>query len=209
MNIAISTKQNDPTTKVLVESQRRLLGTNLNERYPLYRTGKMEPSRSEVVQIGFGLAARLGHANVFAVDVDGDFPFDAVMDYAKRTGREAELGQRIGAIQTWTAEVTNKLKSQTLSQVLREFNDPKAIADGNEFYLETLKYGALDEQPGANLVSAWYKRNFNICAHIVQAAVPGDRLLVVYGAGHAYLLRHCLGGMPGYRIVEANDYLPQ
>jgi hypothetical protein len=25
------------------------------------------------------------------------------------------------------------------------------------------------------------------------------------GSGHAFLLRHCLGGVPGWRI---NDYLP-
>jgi len=45
-------------------------------------------------------------------------------------------------------------------------------------------------------------------ARITQIAQPGDRILVVYGNGHAYLLRHCLSGMPGYRIREANGHLP-
>jgi hypothetical protein len=92
---------------------------------------------------------------------------------------------------------------------LRQFNEPDAVAKGNEFYLDTLHYGALDEQPGATLVAHWYERNFNICARIVQIAQPGDRILVVYGSGHSYLLRHCLGGVPGFRVVEANDFLPK
>lgn len=32
---------------------------------------------------------------------------------------------------------------------------------------------------------------------------------VLYGSGHAFLLRQCVSEMPGYRLVEANDYLPQ
>lgn len=195
-------------TKIAVEAQRRQPGTNFSERYPLFRAGKMEPSANEVVQLGYALAQRLGHQNVYAVDVDGDFPFDAVMAFAKKTGREAKLAANIAAIQAWTAEVSAQLKTKTLGQVLRQHNDPASVAHGNDFYLDTLRYGALDEQPGADLVSRWYERNFKICARIVQAAEPGDRILVIYGSGHAYLLRHCLGGTPGWRIKEANDYLP-
>lgn len=196
-------------TKIAVESQRRQPGTTLSERYPLYRAGKMDPSRSETVQIGFALAKRLGHENIHAVDVSGDFPFEAVMAYAKRSGREAQLGASIAMIQSWTAKLSNQLKTQSIGRVLRDFNEPEAIAQDNAFYLDLLRYGAIDEQPGADLVSSWYKRNFQICARIAQAAAPGDRILVVYGSGHAYLLRHCLGGIPGFKILEANDYLPQ
>jgi uncharacterized protein DUF5694 len=195
-------------TKVAVESQRRQAGTNFSEKYPIYRTGKMEPSRNEVVQLGFGLAARLGHANVYAVDVDGDFPFDAVMAFAKKTGHDAKLGAAIAAIQAWTTDLSAQLKTKTLGQTLRFINEPASVVEGNAFYLDTLRYGALDEQPGANLVSSWYARNFNICARIVQIAEPGDRILIVYGSGHAFLLRHCLGGVPGWHVKEANDYLP-
>jgi hypothetical protein len=195
-------------TKVAVESQRRKPGTNLSETYPIYRTGKSEPSRNEVVQVGFALAARMNHPNVYAVDVDGDFPFEAVMAFAQRTGRGDKLGAQLGAIQAWSAQLEKDLATMTLGQALRQHNDPRFVAQGNAFYLDTLRYGALDDQPGANLVSRWYERNMRICARIVQIAEPGDRVVVLYGSGHSYLLRHCLGGVPGYRIVEANDFLP-
>lgn len=196
-------------TKIAVESQRRRPGTNVSETYPVYRAGKSEPSRNEVAQIGFALASRLGHSDVYAVDVPGDFPFEAVMKYAERTGRGAKLGASVETIQTFVADLDAQLKTKTLGQILRVHNDPRFVAAGNSFYLDVLRYGALDEQPGADLVSRWYERNVRICARIVQIAEPGDRVLVLYGSGHAYLLRHCLGGLPGYRIVESNDFLPR
>jgi Family of unknown function (DUF5694) len=196
-------------SKIAVESQRRQPGSNFSEKYPEFRAGKMGPSANEVVQLGFALAKRLGHQNVYSVDVSGEFPFEAVMAFAQRTGQGEKLGSRIAAIQSWTADIGNQLKSKTLAAVLREFNEPAAVAQGNAFYLDMLQYGAVDEQPGAELVSRWYERNVRICARIVQSAQPGDRILVVYGSGHSYLLRHCLGGAPGFRIIEANDYLPK
>lgn len=196
-------------TVIAVESQRRQPGTPLSERYPQFLAGTLPPSKSEVVQYGFRLAQRLQHKNVYAVDFQGDFPFDGVMAFAKKTGRDAEIAGQIQAIQGDIAKDSEFLKTHSLGALLRAHNDPAKIASDNAFYLDTLRYGALDEQPGAALVSAWYARNFNICARIVQTAKPGDRVLVVFGGGHAFLLRHCLSGITNFRLVEPNDYLPQ
>jgi hypothetical protein len=196
-------------TKVFVESRRRVAGTTFSETYRTFRQGKMTESGNEIVQLGFRLADRLDHKEVYAVDVEGDFPFETVMEWAQKNGRAAKLEGNIAAIQKWAADLTAQLKTKTLSQVMRLHNDPQTIDEGNAFYLDMLRYGAGEDQPGANVVSRWYERNFRICALIAQAVEPGDRILVVYGAGHAYLLRHCLGGIPGYRIKEANDYLPK
>ncbi len=196
-------------TKVFVESRRRVPGTTFSETYRTFRQGKMTESGNEVVQLGFRLADRFNHKEVYAVDVEGDFPFEAVMEWAQKNGRGPKLEAGIAAIQAWTAEQTAQLKTKTISQVLRLHNDPAGVAEGNAFYLDMLRYGAGDAQPGAELVSHWYERNIRICALIAQVADPGDRILIIYGSGHAYLLRHCLGGIPGHRLKEANDYLPE
>ena len=47
-----------------------------------------------------------------------------------------------------------------------------------------------------------------IFARLMQAARPGDRIVVVYGSGHSYWLRQLVQTTPGFRLVEANDYLP-
>jgi hypothetical protein len=54
----------------------------------------------------------------------------------------------------------------------------------------------------------WYRRNFMLCARLAQAAKPGDRIVVLYGSGHAHLLRQCVEEVPGWKLVEPDDYLP-
>ena len=42
----------------------------------------------------------------------------------------------------------------------------------------------------------------------MEVAEPGDRTVVLYGAGHAAWLRHFVQTTPGFELVEAVDYLP-
>jgi hypothetical protein len=53
----------------------------------------------------------------------------------------------------------------------------------------------------------WYLRNAKIFAKLINVAKPGDRILVVYGAGHGYWLRHFAATTPGYTSVDVTPYL--
>jgi hypothetical protein len=88
-------------------------------------------------------------------------------------------------------------------------NDPVLVAQGNGFYRTTLHIGSGKDQPGAELLTAWYHRNFLICANLIQVTRPGDHVIVFYGAGHSFLLRQCVQETPGFKLVEPNDYLPR
>lgn len=194
-------------TRILVEARTRVPGTDFSANYRKFARGELVADRNEVTQLGFRLAQRLHHQEVYAVDVEGEFPFDAVMAWVQKAGLAPQLEARVGQIQARVAETSGQLATHTVGQVLRLFNDPRSIAADHAFYLDTLQYGAGEEQPGAALVASWYERNIRICARIVQAARPGDRLLVLYGSGHAYLLRDCLGSVTGFRLIEVNDFL--
>jgi hypothetical protein len=58
-----------------------------------------------------------------------------------------------------------------------------------------------------DLNAAWYHRNAKIFAKLTQIARPGDRVLVVFGSGHAFWLRHLAQNTPGFTLVEPNGYL--
>jgi len=178
------------------------------ERYPKFLDGSLPPSRNEVVQLGFRLAKETGAA-MHGVDADGDFPYEPVQDYAKAHGRQAILDASNADIQTQVEAQTRLVNTQGISAVLRQLNDPQQLKGDNAFYRDTLKIGAGKDQPGADLLTAWYRRNFLICANLVQLARPGDRMVVFYGSGHAFLLRQCVAETPGFQLVEANDYLPR
>lgn len=179
-----------------------------DQRYDAYRKGALAPSHNEVVQLGFRLAKQAGLSSVAGIDVDGDFPYDAVQAYAGAHGMSDVLAEANAEVETFVKGQDAALRTGTAAGVLRFLNDPAAIAKGNAFYRLMLKVGGGTEQPGADLLTQWYRRNFLICANLVQRAKPGDHVVVFYGSGHSFLLRQCVSEMPGYRLVEPNDYLP-
>jgi uncharacterized protein DUF5694 len=178
-------------------------------RYEAYLKGTLPPSHNEVVQLGFRLAKLSGLATVQGIDVDGDFPYEPVDTYAKAHGQSALLDEQDAAVGAMTDTVSALIRDQGIAAALRFFNDPVNIARSNDFYRTTLKIGGGKDQPGVDLETAWYQRNFRICANLLQTARPGDRVVVFYGSGHALLLRQCVTETPGFKLVEANDYLPK
>jgi hypothetical protein len=179
----------------------------VDERYPKYLDGTLAPSHNEVVQLGFRLAKQTGAA-MHGVDVDGEFPYDTVQDYAKAHGQTALLERLDADTQAEAEAETRLIADKGVAATLRYFNDPERLKGGNAFYRSLLKLGDGGDQPGAALMTAWYKRNFLICANLIQLAKPGDRMVVFYGSGHAFLLRQCVEETPGFHLVEANAYLP-
>jgi hypothetical protein len=180
----------------------------VDQRYPQYLKGTLAPSHNEVVQLGFRLAKTAGLKSVAGIDVDGEFPYEAVDAYAKAHG-ESDILTAAGAdTEKFVKKQGDLLANGTVGGVLRFLNDPELIRNGNAFYRTTLWIGGGKDQPGADLLTQWYRRNFLICANLVQRAKRGDHVVVFYGSGHSFLLRQCVNEMPGYRLVEANGYLP-
>jgi hypothetical protein len=104
--------------------------------------------------------------------------------------------------------LSQRVREGSIGSVLRYMNTPARALDNHGFYVDILRYGDGDTQPGARLVAAWYSRNLAICARLLQALPEGGRAVVFFGEGHAYLLRQCIVEAPGVELVEANDYLP-
>jgi hypothetical protein len=178
------------------------------QRYDAFRKGTLKPSPNESVQLGLRLAETAG-ASIHGIDVDGDFPYDPVAAFAKAHGETALLDEGDARVVADVAKMQTALDSGTLQTTLRIINDPEFVTSSYYFYGLLTRIGAGTEQPGADLLTAWHRRNFLICANLVQSAKPGDRVVVIYGSGHAYLLRQCVQETPGFRTVEANDYLPR
>ena len=196
-------------TKVAVEAVADELPGAALPRYRAYLAGEGTDDRNEIVQIGYRLARQAGLAEVQGIDVDGDFPFEAVQDWAQANGQAAAFQRGVDEITTRVKQIEVFQHDGTVSQALRELNRPEVIASDHGWYTGTLRYGGGAKQPGATLVASWYARNLGICARLVQVAKPGDRIVVLYGAGHSFLLRHCVQTQPGWQLVEPNDYLPR
>lgn len=181
-------------------------------RYERFTPADLAANRDERVQIGFRIAHDLGHAQVYGIDEQSEtvdyFPFDKVQDFAKRTGREAEVDASMQAGAAFVGKMAAMQSSGSVGDLLRWLNDPAVTEQGHrDGYLGVLALGSGKEFPGAELNAMWFLRNAKIFAKLMEVAKPGDRVLVVYGAGHSYWLRELARGTPGFRLVEANDYL--
>lgn len=179
------------------------------ERYAKYLAGTLPPSRNESVQLGFRLASSAGLKVVHGIDFDGDFPYPAVETYGKAHGKSQLLEQMNARVEASNQTEGRLLAEKGISAALRFNNDPAQLKVNQWFYRDALRIGAGSDQPGVDLLTAWYRRNFLICASLLQLAQPGDRVVIIYGGGHAFLLRQCVAETPGYELVETNDYLPK
>lgn len=195
-------------TRIAVERNTDDVPTHTVSTYHEYLDGKRKESRNEIDQIAFRLAEKQGLAEVYGIDVDGSFPYEKVEAYAKKAGRSAELQQAHTEIEKRTAAFNARQSTSSVSELLRAMNTQQAIRQDSAFYMNLLSMGDGNDQPGAELVGQWTMRNLQICARLVQSVKAGDRVVVVYGAGHSSLLRQCIIDMPNWKLVEPNDYLP-
>jgi len=180
----------------------------VTDRYQQYVAGSLPPSRNEVVQLGFRLAKTAG-ADVYSLDADGDFPYERLKNFAATRGFSKLLDDMNSAIQHDVDEEARLLAEKGVSADLRFLNDPVRLANDHAFYRNMLRIGQGGDQPGADLAASWYHRNFLICANLLQLAKPDDRIVIFFGAGHAFQLRQCVSETPGFKLVEPNEYLPK
>lgn len=195
-------------TRVAVETRADELPSRSLPNYAEYLAGKHSQNRNEIHQIGYRLASQMKHEHVYGIDADGEFPFEGLQEFADANGRAAELQAAIDEIGVRTRQFEERARTASVGQLLREMNEPAHVREDHAWYMRTLSYGAGKTQPGAHLVASWTARNIQICARLVQLAKPGDRIVVVYGSGHSHLLRQCVQDMPGWKLAEPNDYLP-
>ena len=193
-------------TKIAVEVLARSVRA-LDSLYAAYRDGRHTLSRNEVQQLGFRLGDRFDLPRLHAIDHEGRFPFEAVMEYAQEHDPEFVHWVQV-TLEAIEEESNRRQIENTLAEILRQENDPARIAEGHGHYLVMSGVGAGDTYVGADLLAAWYERNIRTFADLRALAEPGDRILVIFGGGHAAILREFVEGDPEMELVEANDYLP-
>lgn len=185
-------------------------------KYPAFTPADLAKDPDERVQIGYRVAA-LTAARVIGIDVQelpGEpdyFPFGPVADWAKaHPADQAKLDAAQAEVAAFTSGIERDQRTRTIRQILAGMNGPgpnDQRAMHRRFYNGVIGFGDRDRQPGADLAGRWFTRNAKIFAKLAQATRPGDRVLVVYGAGHKEWLSRLAADTPGFRLVEASAYL--
>ncbi len=192
-------------TKIAVEGE--VGDDGIPKRYADYLVGKHELTRNEIEQIGFRLGKELGHKAVYPVDVDVEFPFQRIVNYAKASGRSKEFDAIMGEMGTMVKAQNAYLASHTVLETLLYMNSDGRVAEDVGAYYRLAGFGEPSDWAGADLVSDWFQRNMRIYSNVVTLVdSPNERVLVIFGAGHLGWLQHDFASTPNLRLRKLAEF---
>jgi Family of unknown function (DUF5694) len=198
-------------TKVMVEMQ-SVAPDLAASAYTNFTPADLKTAANETDQLGFRIARMAGLDVVNAIDEqpgEGEpdyYPYDKLQSAAKTFGQTAIIEGANAPLKRWLSQFEADQKTSSVAELLIRVNSDPLYAAMDSYYA-FLPIGDFDNQAGADLNAAWYLRNAKIFGKLMHLAQPGDRVLVVYGAGHGYWLRHFANTVPGYRSIDPIPYL--
>jgi hypothetical protein len=197
-------------TKIVVECDLED-DAKTQEIYERYLSGNYQLSKNETNQIGFRLAKESGLKKVYCVDWS-DFWDDPAINYEKYAAKDAEMNSFLKEVyrdlKKRVDEEHEKLFTLPVIDQLILINQPARIEEDHRGYFDLLRIGRGKEYIGANYVAWWYRRNLTILDNIIRLTdSPNDRILVIYGAGHAKLLTQFAKESDFYNVESPLKYL--
>ena len=195
-------------TKVLIEAP--LGDRKYPDEYREYLAGQFTLGANEVYQYGFKLAARSRNRTIYPVDTWGPPLYDDNSPSGKRI--DGYLMKHFNDVKDLEsdAEIARDHYLQlhgTYLDELRYLNTDGAIRANAAWYSIFVGMGREANDAGAAYVAQWYSRNCYIFSNILSVVRPGDRVVVLMGQGHEYLLREFVRLNPNLTYVDPLQYL--
>lgn len=207
--IIMDLKRFNPTIIALEVERGSPKDTLTQSEYQRFLKHDFQPDRWEGYQIGFRLARELGHETIYCIDEPGDFPFDVMLRYAEEHDQMEWIENQLQKMEAQVRAEETSMSENTIGQELIRINTPQHLAENHAIYVGSCQIGAGDAFPGTDVLTAWYKRNARIFTNFYRIAGnrSGERILAIFGAGHAHILRELIESVPDFRLIEPNDFL--
>jgi len=181
-------------------------------RYKRYiETGGASTSQNEVVQIGFRLARRLGHPDVYPIDHQmslGNDSLEALL--ARRPVFQRRADSVLTALRADAKADEQTNAGLPIVERLRRANEAAALHAGNSgsMFGSWLVAGEGTNRGGPQLLARWYERNFYMAHNLTRVLRPETRrVLVLVGSGHVPPLRNILDESPQFCPVSPLPFL--
>ena len=192
-------------TKIVLEAEPE--NTQIQERYRAFLESDIPLKGNEREQLGFQLAKQFALPKLILADHQLGMDLGAVMAAAQESGDKR--------FQTWFAEsmaegqaLIERQSKLSVREALVLLNEPALQDRTRDLYLQLARVRSASGYVGADVIADWYKRNFRIFTNLSQAIEsPSDRVLVIFGQGHAHYLRELVKSSPDMELVEPNEYL--
>ena len=190
-------------TKIAVEMVADM-NDSLNIKYKQYRFGNYNLEMNEIYQVGFRIATRFAHEQLYAVDWMGkaDLSYVEMEKWLKEN--QPELYKEIFEGLYFPEFTSNK----SVLDYYRELNEPSWLNHLHKVYLNMSRIGDFDNYIGMQWLSWWYKRNLIIYSNLTRlVSSEDDRILLIVGSSHSSIITKFLEESEAFKIEDPMDYL--
>jgi hypothetical protein len=177
----------------------------INNTYKVYINGQFELEVNETHQLGFRIASELKHERIYPIDWMefgvGNRGYGDVYEWAKTN--QPELFNEIFGEEMLKCD-TNK----SILEMYQDCNNIDEIKKSHKSYINMARIGNIREYVGIDWLIWWYQRNLILFSNICRLAVSeDDRILVIIGSSHIYLLDEFLRESDVVELVDVNKLL--
>lgn len=198
-------------TKVMVEAD-TASQARINQNFADSCKGSRPLTENETEQLGFRIACDMKLTTVYAVDWNelGPIKDEESVDYRAAVERNHQQKQYEAHLAIGKKEAERQqliLDRGTILNMLTYLNSQSYLKQNARAYFRIGMFGTASDPIGANWIQLWFGRNVAIFNNIVRATEKGDRVLVIYGAGHGNLLRRLATDSGVYRVQDPAMWL--
>lgn len=184
---------------------------DLDRDFRAYVQGDLALTPDERQQVGFRIAVHAGLSGVRAIDWNEEGWYggwDLADAYAwARVHAPDAYRELTSASESFVEEFASRQSVSTVTELHAWINRPATLARLHTTYMTTACLGDLPHPSGTEWVAGWYHRNLRIYFNLVRSLRPGERVLVVYGAGHMQLLGQFARYDRRFEVEDVLSYL--
>lgn len=202
-------------TKILLEWEpEQQEKVNLQYRGYLNNQFDISERSNEVYQLGFRLAKKLNHSELFLFDDQTDFigslenfSFKSFTDYANKND-SGFFDQHVDKL-TQVYQHNQKILQQLMpaSHIALLNSDKAQMINRHRMHMYEVRVGIQKSWIGPDWLGRWYRRNIRMLGNILKLTEKQDRLLIVVGDNHKWVLDFLVESTPELSNVSSWDYL--
>ena len=194
-------------TKIAIEARP---GYGWNEKFRAYKNGEHRNKRGERYQLAMRVGMDLGLDTLYTIDASAlssdIYKLDSIFAQSLTNKIDWELEDPYWKIAEQYFEYEEKqYKNTHILDIFKNMNTRQGHNTNFGLYL-TGSFATGEGQGADHLSMWWYNRNARIFANLINITEsPEDRILVIFGNGHAAILRQFLEASPQYDFIEFSD----
>lgn len=193
-------------TKIAVEVEKKKNGP-INEEFTRYLKGDYQLQENEIDQIGYRLAKKMGHQEVYAVDwmEQGacQREINEIVEWAKEHQPElyGELFEPLYQLELTTA-------GKSVNELLLYYNQPDVVDQLHRSYVNMARIKDAEQYVGMDWLIWWYQRNLILFSNLSDlATTPDDRILFIVGGSHVRIVENFFKESGLFGTVSVQSYL--